>query len=754
MLKKSEFLQNGKIRILLCIELLLILAGVAGLFGTKGIVVGTEETALLMGEGVSLPAGVYTARLYYDTGEDQVSAFGVTVKEGHYKTLLCNYAALFKGIHVRECQFYLLDDVENLRVEVEDNGAESLKIQGAEIVTGTERSRVYLFWVILISLLLDVVLMLAMLNRRQPVSTERQLAIFGVPALALMSSLPIMVDYNMFGADLIFHLMRIEALAEHILRGEWWSRIESAWLAGHGYANSVFYGDAFLLVPALYRILGFSPDEAYRLFVLTVNLATAYIAYLSFYRCFHHRSIGMFGCALYTLLPYRIYNIYNRAAVGEYTAMIFLPLLAWGFYRIYTEEPERKGYLWNWVIPALGFTGIIQSHVLTCEMAGGLIVFLCLFLWKKTFRLRTFAVLALTVGMTTLMNAWFVVPFLDLMTADQYYFGHNANVLIQSRGILPAHLFYTLQAGGASSRFAETGMVDTEPIGIGMALLLCVIIWIGFCLKYSGKELTEAQKKERKAMNILLFLGCVVLFMSTCYFPWDALSSFNRLFAVLNGSLQFPTRLMGIASVCMVMAACLAGIWMLREKWAYLSGKGVLLLIVAVSVIFTTYQLNDLLLTRTEFIKLYSSQGIGHSAVLGAEYLPEGAGLEHMTYHEPVLSEGVWMDSYEKKGLQADAYVEADSGYIDFPMLYYKGYMAYDKRTGEKLHVVKGENSDVRVLFGQGFAGEIRVRYAGMWYWHVAEAVSAATVLGLLGAAMYRRYRIKGNIGKPQKGNV
>ena len=86
-----------------------------------------------MGEGVSLPAGVYTARLYYDTGEDQVSAFGVTVKEGHYKTLLCNYAALFKGIHVRECQFYLLDDVEYLRVEVQDNGAESLKIQGAEI---------------------------------------------------------------------------------------------------------------------------------------------------------------------------------------------------------------------------------------------------------------------------------------------------------------------------------------------------------------------------------------------------------------------------------------------------------------------------------------------------------------------------------------------------------------------------------------------------------------------------------------------
>ena len=748
--KMSELIQNRKIRILLCVELVLLLIGVAGLFGKHGIVVGTEETDRLLGEGVSLPAGVYTARLYYDTEEDQVSAFGVALDVEPYRTLQCNFVPLYAGIQVGECQFYLLDGVEHLRVEVLDNGAESLQVKVAEIIAGTGRSRVFLFWVILGSLLLNGVLMLAMENRRQRIPAEKKLAIFGIPGLALLSSLPALVDYNMIGADLVFHLMRIEALAEHILRGELAVRIESMWLAGHGYANSVFYGDTFLLIPALYRILGFSPDVAYRLFVVTVNLATAYIAYLSFYKCFRNRLVGMFGCVLYTLMPYRIYNIYNRAAVGEYTAMIFLPLLAWGFYRIYTEDSGQKGYLWNWLIPAAGFTGIIQSHALTCEMAGVFVVFLCLFLWKKTFSPRTLQVVTHTVVMTAAINAWFLVPFLDLMMADQYYFGHNANVMIQNRGVLPAHLFYTLQAGGASSRFAETGMVDTEPIGIGMALLVCVVLWIGLCLRHSKESLTEEQRREKKAANILLFLGCVVLFMSTCYFPWDALSAWNRLFATLNGSLQFPTRLTGVAGTCMVMPACVMAGWALREKWKTLTGKWVLLLIGAVAVIFTTYQVNDLLLTRGEFIKLYSGQGVGHSAVLGAEYLPEGASLEHMTYHAPVPSEGVEMTSYRKKGLTAQAHVKADSGYIDFPMLYYKGYEARDKATGEKLPVGKGDNVDVRVEFPQGFEGEIQVRYAGMWYWHLAEAVSGLAVVGLCGATIYGRMR-KRRIMRVQK---
>ncbi len=750
MLKMADILKNRKIMILLCVELLLVLLGAAGLFGKRGVVAGAEDARGLLTEGISLPPGVYTARLYYETQEDKVSDFGVTVEEQFHHTLLCNYSPLYMGINMRECQFYLLDSVEGLRVEVEANGASTLEVKGAEIVAGTQGSLIFLFWVLLISIPLDGFCLLSLCHKKSPLPAAKQRAVFGVSALALLSSLPVMVDYSIIGADLVFHLMRIEALAEHIRRGEIFSRIESVWLAGHGYANSVFYGDTFLTVPALLRLMGFSPDSAYRMFVALVNLATAWISYVCFRKCFRSRDIGLLGSALYTLSPYRIYNIYNRAAVGEYTAMIFFPLLAWGFYKIYTEDPDRKGYLWNWVIPTVGFSGIIQSHTLSCEMAGGVVLLLCLLLWRKTFRRRIFTVLSLTVVMTSVLNAWFLTPFLDLMAADQYFFGHNADVLVQDRGVLPAHLFYTLQAAGASSRFADTGMIETEPIGIGAALLLCMGLWLWLRAKHGRETLTKEQRTERRAADVALLLGWVVLFMSTNLFPWDFLSSCNRLFATLNGSLQFPTRLTGVATVCMVVTACVMGKWVFRESWGAVPGVGVLTGLSLVAALFGTFQLNDTLLTRQEFIRLYSAQNIGHSAVLGAEYLPEGVDINHMSYHAPVPSEGVELVSYEKKGLSVRAYVEASQrGSIDFPMLCYKGYEARVQDTGERLAVEKGENSDVRVLFPKGFSGEIRVSFKGAWYWHLAEAVSAVSAAGLLG--WYVWTRIAGRKNKNEK---
>ena len=733
MIKKSEALKNGKFRILLCVELALILIGIAGLFGKAKIIVGRENTDQLLGEGVSVPAGVYIMKVFYDAEGMGGGELNVTVspQDSKFNTLLANTVYLNPELHEKECQFYLLDPVNNLKAEM--SVTQDVRILGLELISSAAGSRIYLFWLIFFILLTDSVLVLAMYHKKQSIPGEKQLLIFGIPALVLISSLPTLVAYNVIGVDLIFHMMRIEYLAESIRRGELAVRIESMWMAGHGYANSIFYGDTCLVFPALLRLMGFNMDSAYRIFLVAVNLATALIAYFSFSKCFRNRLIGLFGCALYMLAPYRLYNIYNRAAVGEFTAMIFLPLLAWGFYRIYTEDPEKKGYLWNWVIPVIGFSGIIQSHLLTCDMTALFVPLLCLILWKKTFRKQTFCVLCMTVLMTVLINAWFLVPCIDLMTADQYGFSKNANAFIQICGVYLAQIFYTLQRRGYSTQYFQSGMIGADPIGLGAALLLCMLLWIVMCAKHRKTALTNLQKKERIAGNIVFAMTCIALFMSTCYFPWDFLSSHSRVLATLAGSLQFPTRITSIATILAVFAACIMGVWMLREGAGLLSGKTALFLIVLVSAVFGNYQVNDILMASNQQIRLYSAQSAGTTLVLGAEYLPKGAEISHMTYHAPVLSPDITMEDYEKDGLDATAHVmSGEEGYIEFPMLYYKGYRAEATDTGERLQTVKGDNCDVRVMIPSNFNGSIRVWYAGMWYWRLAEAVSVTVGSGLI----------------------
>ncbi len=733
MLRKSEFLKNKKCRILLCIELFLLFAGIIMLFGKTGIVAGTEETDRLLAEGISLSSGVYTARIYYDTQEDIQGGFGVRVEEENLSALKSNPVTLYAGAGMAQCQFYLLDSVAHLCVYVENNG-QTLEVKGVEIENGGQAVFMWVITVLFFSLLVNAGAVLLLLHRKSPFPARQQLIFWGISATVVVSSIPLMVDYLFFGADLIFHLGRIEALAQALLSGMPFSRIEPMWLAGHGYANSIFYCDTFLLFPAILRMAGFPLTISYQCYVTAVNLATALIAYTAFKRCFQSAEIGLLGCMLYTLSPYRLYNIYNRASVGEYTAMIFLPLLAWGFYRIFSADTKEKSYKRSWLIPTLGFSGIIQSHALTCEMAGGFAILLCLLMWKKVFRRQTFLVLLKMAAATALLNAWFLVPFVDLMTADSYYFGNNANVLIQSRGITLAHPFYTLQAGGSSSRFAENGMLDAEPITMGAALLAGTLLWLW--LRFRKGFWEDRDKTRKKTADTAFLLGCIALYMSTSYFPWDKLSSAGSIAAALTGSLQFPTRLMVIVTLCMVFVSCAAWFWLLEGKGKFRpsTAKGILAGLGAVCVLFSMYQVDDILNTRASILRLDSAQNMGHSPILGAEYLPLDAQAEHMTYHEPVLSQGTEMSFYEKRNLQVNAYVETDGAgehYVEFPLLYYKGYHGVNTDTGESLQVVKGDNADVRVLLPDHFSGNIQCSYTGMWYWHLAEAASAAAVLGI-----------------------
>lgn len=732
MLWKSEILKSVKIRCLLCVELSLLLIGIAGLFGKTGVVVGQEYTCQLTEEGVALPVGVYTLKLYYDAGENEPGYFELTSENTMFRSLLVNPVPLYSGISEQECQFYLLNSVERLRLNL--TVAEDVRILGAEIVTGTEGAKIYLFWLLVICVPLNLLVLLYMSHNRHPIPAEKLATIFGIPLLALTASLPVMVDYNITGVEWAFHIERIEALAESIRAGELSVRLSSFWLNGHGYASSLFCGDTFLAIPVLLRLLGLDLSVSYRIFLIVVNVATAWTAYISFNKCFKNGIIGLFGSTLYTLAPYRLYDMYNRAAVGEFTAMIFLPLLVWGFYRIYTEDLEKKDYLWNWVIPVIGFSGIIQSHMLSCGMAGVFVALLCLLLWKRTFRKRTFLVLLCTVIMTIVVNAWFLIPFFDMMQADSYFFKEKALNFIQSRGIYLAQIFYTLQAAGVSSRYTENSMLDAEPIGMGTALLLCLFLWLILRNRYGKRDLNDCRKMERKAGDIGLLLTIAALFMSTRYFPWDRLSSGNELLAALVGTLQFPTRLTTIVTISGVFTACVMAVWTMRESAWFLPGRTVLLLIMAVSLLFGTYQLNDILFTSKGPVRLYSAQNMGSTTLLEAEYLPQGAELSHFaSYHDPVFPEGVRLQNYEKNGLDVTADITTDrEAWIELPMLYYKGYRAEVQRTGKVLTVEKGDNCDVRVLLPEGFSGTIRVWYAGMWYWRVAEMSSIVVTVGFL----------------------
>ena len=155
------------------------------------------------------------------------------------------------------------------------------------------------------------------------------------------------------GNDTRFHLMRIEGITEGLRMGQFPVKIQPAWYEGYGYGCSVFYGDIFLYIPALLHLAGVSLQGSYQFYVLLVQAATIAVCAYSFLRIFDNRFIAFFGTVLYTLSVYRLMNMFVRGAVGEYTAMIFLPLLAYALTLLLKKEMKNKRFLkvrffWRW----------------------------------------------------------------------------------------------------------------------------------------------------------------------------------------------------------------------------------------------------------------------------------------------------------------------------------------------------------------------------------------------------------------------
>lgn len=169
------------------------------------------------------------------------------------------------------------------------------------------------------------------------VSTERQMAVVSLCALALIQFIPYCNDTMIFDVDVPYHLLRIESLANAMRTGEAFPyRITSYWLDGHGYASSLFYCDFFLMIPALLRVIGFPIMTAYKMFMFLVMAATGVITYAALQRCVRKEYAALLGTAAYVLAPYRFNNFYIRGAVGEYLAMTFVPMVFCGFYLLCT----------------------------------------------------------------------------------------------------------------------------------------------------------------------------------------------------------------------------------------------------------------------------------------------------------------------------------------------------------------------------------------------------------------------------------
>lgn len=730
-------------KILVFIELAVVVIVFAGCFGKEKLAysfdrdsavwtaVQTEGSPEYESERMELSPGVYCLKVQTELVEEQSAYVNVQAEETNYKSLRNNGMIIFAGNDQARFLVYVLERIPGAYVHCTFTESDIDSLVQVELYQTKLGNRMFLFLLVTGFLLADFLIWFRRGIVEKKISGKQQVVFWTLTAGVLIAFFPYLTDYITFGADSVYHISRIAFLKDSLQQGSLIPvRMQCTWLCGHGYATSLFYGELFLYIPALLMLIGFSIMAAYKIFIVIVLAATAAIAYFCFNKCVEDEYAALFGSMIYLLTPYHLLNIYNRAAVGEYLAMTFYPLVCCGMYLLYTKDVTSKEYgKYKWYV-IFGMSALLQSHLISTEMTIVLMALVCLIFWKKTLRRQTFCQLLEAAGIVLILNVWFWVPLLYMMRADSYVLESVIQEKGQARGTLIASYLQLLPNSGGG----QTGMWNAEPVQPGAGGLIILAA-------YYLRRLRHREEKNG-ICGILAAFSVLLLVMSTRYVPWDVIMKIPGI-GYIVGSLQFPSRWMAPATVMIGMfsAFFFKLIW---ERGGSLS-KAALGVGAIVSVGAAMFYVNDFAMTRGPSF-LYNVENMGTLGVVNGEYLLEGTAAEDFYYHKPTAEDGLIYSDYEKNGTNVRMLLENitdETHFIEIPLTGYRGYEIRQEgeEAGDSPYITeeRGSHGDLRIAVPGGYRGVVHISYQGFALFHVAEAVSLISLAAILAICFYRR---------------
>ncbi len=553
--------------------------------------------------------------------------------------------------------------------------------------------------------------------------------------ITVLACLPLFIHgiEGHFGQDLGFHLNRIEGIVTELKAGHFPIKMESFWMDGYGYPVPIYYGDILLYIPAILRLMGIGVVTSYKCYVILITFATVLIAYLCFKKIFVRYDIALALSLIFSSASYRLENVYIRAAVGEYTAMAFYPIILLAMYLIYTSNKkiDWKEIIKNATLLALGVTGLVNAHILSLEIVGIVLIIFCLIKFKKTFTGKTILTFLLSGVEIVIVNLFFIIPFVD------YFVNVDANInnvvgnarTIQDSGMYLWEYvsFFKIPFSNVEG-VGDARLLVTPGIVCILSLISAIILWV--------------RKKATKSMKAIILSSIALMFLSSRYFPWDFLAK-NLKVGDFLAQVQFPWRYIGIV---LILLTWLAGQVIEKLDKKMLVGTAYTVIILATfatnnwfTVSYKTYaefkyfkEAEDLDTFDMGFIEYLRADTVREdfTNTIDVTYKDGETGdvvTQRYDVNKGTPNHRTYRNGYETK---YEIIAPKDSN-VTFPIVNYKGYKAFDK-DNDSLDIEDGDNDLLSIDFDDGYEGEIYITFEQPTIWIVAEIISLIGIVLLI----------------------
>lgn len=529
------------------------------------------------------------------------------------------------------------------------------------------------------------------------------------------------------GHDLDFHLTRIKAIADGLASGQFPVRLNTFFNWGYGYINDILYPELFLYIPAVLYLLGMSLISAYKSLILLINVSTGLIGCYSFSKLLDSKKLGTVCSILYLINPYRLNNIFLRAAVGETLAEVFLPLLIYG-----AVELIRGNYK-KWYIFVIAATGVLQSHLLSMEISALFVVIFLIVSWKSfksgEIGKRLFCWLKAAVVFLG-VNLWFLLPFLDHFTKGYNLMRDSRNISDSSVNLWQMFFsFFDMKGIDVPNDLA-----NEMPLTIGVSLLIGSLIFIYY--SYCRHTLSD---KLQKTGKLCLIFGGISCYMASDYFPWNFLERNMSVVYDVLVKMQFPWRMLGFSCLflCIVTTIGLHALW--ADKKEALPN-----ILLALSLLIAL-RCMDGYLTDESVIVNHRSQALIPAYNIDY-YRDDIVYADFNTLQELrgkiIAARNIAITDYQSEGADLrfhfDCIKSTQPTILQIPRYNYGLYKAYFNDV--EISITSGKYGLINIEIPKNVdSGDIAVIYSGRKVYRIADICSLLTILSLAGFSAVRR---------------
>ena len=527
------------------------------------------------------------------------------------------------------------------------------------------------------------------------------------------------------------HMLRLLGTVDTLEIGQFPPLMNQNYCNGVGYSMNLFYPPLVTYLPLLIKIFTASYMTTLKIFGGICIIASGFTMYQYIYKVTNKRAIALFASIFYMIAPYKLANVYKRFAIGEFTAMVFIPWVFLGLYNLFKQDGKKHYYI------AIGAIGLMLSHTVTTLYIALFFVIYVLFNIEKLKDKEIIKKCIINVIFILLVSMLFWMPMLEATSAAKYTIMDDKTMRTNGRFVADNVISF-------SQLFKDKGEENGTTFVLGIPTIFAIMLTFAVYPKM--------EKKDKEYYLLSIIFALISIFMTSRFFPWKVMPN-------IICKLQYPWRMMGFF-IFFTSYICAQNIYYALK---IITKKDILRLvyvfvfiIICVSSsmqIMSQFEAEDITKDEIYETDILENRKISHMRI-NRDYMPLKALYLQKTYvytreDRTYILEGNANITNEKKENLKDEIelenIEKDT-ILEFPYYYYVGYkINLETENGIKeIKSVESENGYLSCVVDEKIDRcKITVEYVGTTITYVSYIISAISLIGFIIYIIYENKRNK-----------